>query len=100
MRDQFSLFGVLIPSNYYFVCMDLLTKIYMLQKNGQYPDRIFIYRDGVGDGQLEAVKNYEVRQFLNTCSRLDPAYKPKLSVIIVQKRVNTRIFEKVNLNKY
>ncbi|XP_001603582.2 piwi-like protein Ago3 [Nasonia vitripennis] len=64
------------------------------EKNGQYPDRIFIYRDGVGDGQLETVKNYEVRQFLNTCARLDPAYKPKLSVIIVQKRVNTRIFEK------
>jgi aubergine-like protein len=50
----------------------------------------------VGDGQLDTVKNYEVPQFIKACSLIDSSYKPKLSVIIVQKRINTRIFTKVN----
>ncbi|XP_058807299.1 piwi-like protein Ago3 [Phymastichus coffea] len=73
-------------------CLISALKVYR-EKNDQYPDRIFIYRDGVGDGELDVVKNYEVKQFLETCSMLDPNYKPKLTVVIVQKRVNTRIFE-------
>ncbi|XP_014222980.1 piwi-like protein Ago3 isoform X2 [Trichogramma pretiosum] len=74
-------------------CLLSSIKVYK-ERNGQFPDKIFIYRDGVGDGQLDMVMRYEVKQFLQTCSMIDPAYKPKLSVIIVQKRVNTRIFEK------
>lgn len=67
----------------------------LFQVNGVYPDKIFVFRDGVGDGQLEVVKNYEVKQFLEACTAIEPSYKPKLSVIIVQKRINTRIFEQV-----
>ncbi|XP_014217276.1 protein argonaute-3 [Copidosoma floridanum] len=64
------------------------------ERNGTYPDKIFIYRDGVGDGQLSTVQKYEVQQYLETCTSIHANYKPKVSVIIVQKRVNTRIFEK------
>ncbi|XP_018059690.1 PREDICTED: protein argonaute-3 [Atta colombica] len=62
--------------------------------NGCNPERIMIYRDGVGDGDLDYVENYEVKQLLATFNRIAPNYKPQLSVIIVQKRINTRIFIK------
>ncbi|KAG5344659.1 AGO3 protein, partial [Acromyrmex charruanus] len=62
--------------------------------NGCNPERIIIYRDGVGDGDLDYVENYEVKQLLATFNRIAPNYKPQLSVIIVQKRINTRIFIK------
>jgi aubergine-like protein len=32
--------------------------------NGQLPDKIIIYRDGVGDGQLQAVIEHEVSQLI------------------------------------
>ncbi|KAI4478134.1 hypothetical protein M0804_012092 [Polistes exclamans] len=62
------------------------------KRNGNYPSRIIVYRDGVGDGQIEVITNYEVKQLLITFTRIDPNYKPQLSVIIVQKRINTRLF--------
>ena len=33
-----------------------------MKKNGQLPGKIFVYRDGVGDGQLAQVRDYEVDQ--------------------------------------
>ena len=32
--------------------------------NQTLPDRIIVYRDGVGDGQLAAVFEHEVKQFM------------------------------------
>lgn len=61
--------------------------------NNRYPNRIIIYRDGVGDGQLETVKNFEVKQLEESFASIAPDYQPRLSVIIVQKRINTRIFQ-------
>lgn len=60
--------------------------------NGSYPNRIIVYRDGVGDGQIDTIRNYEVKQLLSTIARIDPDYKPHFSVIVVQKRINTRLF--------
>ncbi|XP_018396706.1 PREDICTED: piwi-like protein 1 [Cyphomyrmex costatus] len=60
--------------------------------NGCNPERIIIYRDGVGDGDLDYIENYEVKQLLATFNRIAPNYKPQLSVVIVQKRINMRIF--------
>ncbi|XP_072747042.1 piwi-like protein Ago3 isoform X2 [Anoplolepis gracilipes] len=60
--------------------------------NGCNPDRIIIYRDGVGDGDLDYVEKYEVKQLMMTFNRIASNYKPELSVIIVQKRINTRLF--------
>lgn len=62
------------------------------QHNGCNPDRIIIFRDGVSDGDLEYVDKYEVKQLLLTFDRIAPNYKPQLSVVIVQKRINTRLF--------
>jgi aubergine len=59
--------------------------------NGFLPDRIIIYRDGVGDSQLSYVITHEIEQF-KTCFMQN--YKPKLSMIVVQKRINQRLFLK------
>lgn len=66
--------------------------IILFQYNNVNPQRIIIYRDGVGDGDLDYVAKYEVKQLIATFSRIDPYYKPELSVIVVQKRINTRLF--------
>lgn len=34
------------------------------ETNGCLPERIIVYRDGVGDGQLAAVHEHEVSQML------------------------------------
>ncbi|XP_008557727.1 piwi-like protein Ago3 [Microplitis demolitor] len=58
---------------------------------GEFPNRIVVYRDGVGDGQLNTVAGYEVEQLSKTFAMVDPNYSPKLTVVIVQKRINTRV---------
>ena len=60
------------------------------------PDKIVIYRDGVGDGQLSMVADYEVEQLRSCFSRFGEEYNPKLSVVIVQKRINTRMMAHVS----
>ena len=65
--------------------------------NNALPERIIIYRDGVGDGQLKLVGEHEVPQ-LQSCFRMfndikGESYNPKLTVVIVSKRINLRFFQ-------
>ncbi|KAM9748717.1 piwi-like protein 1 isoform 4-T6 [Dama dama] len=60
--------------------------------NEYMPSRIIVYRDGVGDGQLKTLVNYEVPQFLDCLKSLGRGYNPRLTVIVVKKRVNARFF--------
>ncbi|KAM6246793.1 piwi-like protein 1 [Porphyrio hochstetteri] len=60
--------------------------------NKYLPSRIVVYRDGVGDGQLNTLVNYEVPQFLDCLKSVGKDYNPRLTVIVVKKRVNTRFF--------
>ncbi|KAL2711853.1 piwi-like protein Siwi isoform X3 [Vespula squamosa] len=65
---------------------------YRDNNDNKYPDYIIIYRDGVGEGQIESVYNHEVKKIKK---KLDEMYKDveiKMAFIIVNKRVNTRIF--------
>jgi len=39
------------------------------------PDRIVVFRDGVGDGQLETVHEHEVRQLLECFKRVGEEYQ-------------------------
>jgi aubergine-like protein len=57
--------------------------------NGVLLDKIVIYRDGVSDGQLNHVENNEVEQLKSVFME---NYCPKLAVVVVQKRISTRIF--------
>jgi len=63
-----------------------------LQVNHRFPNRIVIYRDGVDNGQLKVSADYEVPQLESCFYLIDPDYHPKLTVVICQKRINTRIF--------
>ena len=63
------------------------------QVNHKKPSFIFVFRDGVSDSQLRVVKEFEVPQF-KECFHNFPDYNPKLVVIVVQKRINQRIFAK------
>lgn len=60
--------------------------------NGQYPEKLVIYRDGISDGQLSMVKDHEIPQIEKAFSMIDANYKPSLTVIIVKKRGSTRFF--------
>lgn len=57
--------------------------------NNFLPDKIFIFRDGVSEGQIPVVSEHEVEQLRSVFTE---EYKPQLSVIIVQKRISTRVF--------
>ncbi|KAG2470727.1 PIWL1 protein, partial [Polypterus senegalus] len=64
--------------------------------NSCLPSRIIVYRDGVGDGQLQGVVSYEVPQFLDCIKTLGEDYNPKLSVVVVKKRIGARFFAKID----
>ena len=64
--------------------------------NGYVPQRIIVYRDGVGDGQLDAVLETEIAQVVNGIKYYmrdshsnDP--EPTISYIIIQKRINAKL---------
>ena len=43
--------------------------------NGNLPERILIFRDGVGDGQLQTVVEHEVPQLKSSFSEASSGYK-------------------------
>jgi len=68
------------------------------EKNGDFPDRILFYRDGVSDGQLEAVSKYELGQLMSAYKAVDPDYDPRWACIIVKKQINQRFITKQGSN--
>ncbi|XP_018431983.1 PREDICTED: piwi-like protein 1 [Nanorana parkeri] len=73
------------------VCMQAALKAWHVC-NKTLPSRIIIYRDGVGDGQLDTLVNYEIGQLVDSIKATGKDYSPRLSVIVVKKRLNTRFF--------
>lgn len=67
------------------------------QVNHTLPEKIVVYRDGVSQGQLKMVEQYEIPQLL-TCFNIFPSYAPKLVFIVVQKRINTMLYSWVENN--
>jgi len=67
--------------------------------NGHLPERIIIYRDGVGDGQIPYVVEHEVKSIRDTLVKVGMnADDLKLSFIVVNKKINTKIFKKEGVN--
>ncbi|KAM7179074.1 piwi-like protein 4 [Macrochelys suwanniensis] len=64
--------------------------------NCELPARIIVYRDGVADGQLKMVVDYEVPQLLSVLTELTTNYSPKVSVIVVRKKCIPRFFAEAN----
>ncbi|XP_047447719.1 piwi-like protein 1 [Mugil cephalus] len=67
-----------------------------LKFNNCLPSRIVVYRDGVGDGQLHSIVNYEVSQIMDSIKSMGTDYLPKLTVVVVKKRINTRFFAHID----
>ncbi|KAG8453025.1 hypothetical protein GDO86_004730 [Hymenochirus boettgeri] len=63
------------------------------QCNNDLPIRIVVYRDGVGDGQLRMVLEYELTQLLSSFREIRSSYSPKLSLIVVKKKCTTRFYK-------
>ena len=64
---------------------------FLFQTNDTLPDRIIIYRDGVGDGRFNFVQEVELEEMKKTFAIFGPDYKPKVTMVIVSKRIITRL---------
>uniref|UniRef100_A0A8B9HVV6 Piwi-like protein 1 n=1 Tax=Astyanax mexicanus TaxID=7994 RepID=A0A8B9HVV6_ASTMX len=64
--------------------------------NNCLPSRIIVYRDGVGDGMLQSVVNYEVPQIMQSIKTMGEDYMPKLTVVVVKKRIASRFFARID----
>lgn len=65
----------------------------LVQANHFLPDKIMVYRDGVSEGQLRFVEEYEIPQLVK-CFGTFPSYAPKLAFIVVQKRISTTLYSR------
>lgn len=66
--------------------------------NDTYPDRVFLYRDGVSEGQIGHVFNVEMRKIKEELVNLCPSIK--FTMIIVNKRVGARFYARVGAENY
>ncbi|CAG7822957.1 unnamed protein product [Allacma fusca] len=69
---------------------------YMTQNNGDLPTKILLFRDGVGEGQIEFIIKSEVQRLelgiKEFYKALGKTHDVKLAVVVVTKRLNTRYF--------
>lgn len=66
-------------------------------EHGNLPARIIMYRDGVGEGQLHYVFEHELehlKETINTYYAKVGQEAARFAFIVVNKRINTRIFNK------
>jgi eukaryotic translation initiation factor 2C len=54
------------------------------------PDRIIVFRDGVGDGRLRYTRDMEIPQLEATFAAFGDDYRPKLTFVVVSKRINEK----------
>ncbi|KAI0797593.1 Piwi-domain-containing protein [Abortiporus biennis] len=65
--------------------------LYQKKNKNELPERIFVFRDGVSEGEYPKVIQYELPQFFAAFSKFKQStYKPKLTIIVCGKRHNTR----------
>jgi len=57
-------------------------------QNKAFPSTVFVYRDGVGNSQLKPFVQEEVKLYRQAFAELN--IKPKLEVVVVQKRIGER----------
>ncbi|KAH7919917.1 Piwi-domain-containing protein [Leucogyrophana mollusca] len=69
------------------------------EKNKSLPDRIFVYRDGVSEGQFDTVLEEELEPILDSFKRVKSGtgpqtapYRPQLTIIVCGKRHHARFF--------
>ncbi|XP_037560629.1 piwi-like protein Siwi [Dermacentor silvarum] len=62
------------------------------EENNTVPKRILFFRDGVSDGQLLQVQEWEVGQIQSLLTEMFPGREPQLAFVVVTKRIATRFF--------
>ncbi|XP_054710700.1 piwi-like protein 1 [Uloborus diversus] len=68
-----------------------LKKFYEINKT--VPELILFYRDGVGDGQIRYVREWEVKQFVGVINEtIGQQRGTRYAFIVVNKRVNAKFF--------
>ncbi|XP_069157940.1 piwi-like protein Siwi [Procambarus clarkii] len=67
-----------------------------VEVNARLPERVVVYRDGVGDGQLHYVKGAEIAA-IKACFKANN-FSPRFSFVVVTKRINTRLFAQGSTN--
>ncbi|KAL7131273.1 hypothetical protein ABFS83_13G187200 [Erythranthe nasuta] len=70
------------------MCRDLVSTYF--QVNRVKPKKIVVFRDGVSDGQFDMVLNEELSDLKR--SVCDENYKPTITLVLAQKRHQTRLF--------
>ncbi|CAD6194970.1 unnamed protein product [Caenorhabditis auriculariae] len=88
-----------LGSNLSYFIRKALRKYYECNNNS-LPERIILYRDGAGDGQIPLIKNTEVKLVRDACEFVckkaadgEAPAEIKLAFIIVTKRVNMRVLK-------
>lgn len=69
-------------------------EFYKKKNNGNLPQKILYYRDGVSEGQFDQIMAIERNDIMQACREIKPGYEKlvKMSIIVVQKRHHTRFF--------
>lgn len=62
-------------------------------KHHPFPVHIVVYRDGVSNSQLDTVVKQEITGYKQAFREVKQNYNPKLTVVVVQKRVSQRFFQ-------
>lgn len=60
------------------------------KENKFFPDNIFVFRDGVSEGQFEQVKSKEIPLIRAAVKKVVPGGKAKITFIVTQKRHHAR----------
>ena len=72
--------------------MENALRCFAEKNGGQFPNKIIIYRDGVGEGMRNEIIAQEIKQFKVAISAMYPAQPPAITLIFVNKRINQRMF--------
>lgn len=64
-----------------------------VEECGELPQKILFYRDGVGEGQIQYLMEKEVQPLISKLRSIYGSEEPKLAYIIVNKRINSRMFK-------
>ncbi|RKF59552.1 Protein argonaute 5 [Erysiphe neolycopersici] len=74
-------------------------QLWQKRNQGQLPENVLIYRDGVSEGQYKLVLQEELPQIRNACKLHYPASDtkrglPKITIVVCGKRHHTRFYPK------
>ncbi|KAJ2002997.1 hypothetical protein GGI04_003125 [Coemansia thaxteri] len=67
-------------------------RLFFRGSGGLKPARIVYLRDGVSDSQMQAVKRLELAAIYAACRLVDPAYRPRVTLVLVRKRHHARFY--------